>query len=116
MTTHTVSVLAELAKTLSDATGYFVIVSHLNAHVESGLQWLDDVVVPGLRKGGDFQWNLEVHGNTADIPSESENDDSSTPENPGPAVYIINKGGLIKESTKSKNGVAPTMPLKFFSY
>ena len=38
-----------------------MIVSHLNAHVQSGLQWLDDVVVPGLRSSGkQNKYEIEV--------------------------------------------------------
>lgn len=51
-----------------------MIVSHLNAHTNSGLGWLDEVVVPGLRAGGgDATWEIEIHGND-DYEGDSESD------------------------------------------
>ena len=84
------------------------------------MQWLDDVVVPGLRKGGKrFDWNVEVHGNSADIPSENEDDDGdSPPESPGPAVYIIQKVARRNDGVAGKvdDEKPRTIPLRFFSY
>lgn len=92
-----------------------MIVSHINAHVQSGLDWLDNIVVPGLREGaGEHEWQVEVHGNSADIP-EDEESDGGTPENPGPAVYIIQKGQLRNGIQKTDND-PPTIPLRFFCY
>jgi hypothetical protein len=90
--------------------------------VKSGLEWLNDIVVPGLRKGaGDCEWKIEVHGNEADIPSETEDDDENgLPESPGPAVYIITKGPRRRkeeeEESKREDDLLPTIPLSFFSY
>ncbi len=115
---------------LTHNIGYLVIISHLNAHVQSGLEWLDDIVVPGLRKGARHcEWDIEVHGNEADVPSEPEDDTDgiSTPESPGPAVYVIHKGShhVLKvadppqrnnDSKEEDDMPLPTIPLKFFSY
>jgi hypothetical protein len=88
--------------------------------VESGLKWLDDIVVPGLRKGsGDCEWKIEVHGNEADAPSETEDDEDGMPVSPGPAVYIITKGPRRQkeeEESKREDDLLPTIPLRFFSY
>jgi hypothetical protein len=97
-------------------------VSHCNAHVKSGLQWLDDVVVPGLRKGADqCEWQVEVHGSEADLPSDTEEADGSmTPESPGPAVYVIHKGPRHTADDPppkdSEEEEPSTIPLRFFTY
>lgn len=58
-------------------SGYLVIVSHLNAHTNSGLGWLDEVVVRGLRAGGgDATWEIEIHGND-DCEVEMESDEET---------------------------------------
>ncbi|KAL3916525.1 MAG: hypothetical protein SGILL_005139, partial [Bacillariaceae sp.] len=80
-------IVAECARVLKKE-GCMVVISHLNAHVPTGMQWLNDVIMPGLQAGaGGFAWSVEVHGNESDIPSEAENgdDDDSYPESPGPA-------------------------------
>lgn len=44
--------------------GYIVLVSHLNAHTPNGIEWLNTVIVTGLRNGGGkgSKWEIEVHG------------------------------------------------------
>ena len=44
--------------------GYIILVSHLNAHTSDGIEWLDEVVITGLRDGGGrhSEWEIEVHG------------------------------------------------------
>ncbi|CAJ1970048.1 unnamed protein product [Cylindrotheca closterium] len=102
-------IVAEAARLLRTG-GFFVIVSHLNAHVQSGLQWLDRIVVPGLRMNCKHtQWEIEVHGNSCVV----EFGESEEEESPGPAVYIIHKMELNEEATNSNS---LTIPLKFFSY
>ena len=115
-------IVAECARLLTIG-GYFVIISHLNAHVESGLEWLNNVVVPGLRStaaagNNDFEWLIEVHGSDVEIPSDDEDEEKEI-ESPGPAVYFIEKVGLAKQEdtkTRSDDQQKPTIPLKFFSY
>ncbi len=114
-------IVAECARLLTIG-GYFVIISHLNAHVESGLEWLNNVVVPGLRAAAagnnDFEWLIEVHGSDVEIPSDDEDEEKEI-ESPGPAVYFIEKVGLAKQQetkTRSDDQEKPTIPLKFFSY
>jgi hypothetical protein len=86
-----------------------LIVSHLNAHVPSGRQWLNDVVVPGLQmaiqssmdssRSPTCAWEIEVHGNSGEESLEAggvnsedaTEDDEQEEENAGPAVYIIHK-------------------------
>jgi SAM-dependent methyltransferase len=118
-------IVAECAR-VTKAGGCIVIISHVNAHCQTGLDWLNDIVVPGLRMGASvFCWSIEVHGNEADIPSEDEADDgegsdnSDIPESPGPAVYIIRKGKLVSNDASTKAMTEkdpPTVPLRFFSY
>lgn len=45
--------------------GYILLVSHINAHTQNGIDWLDSVVITGLRNGAGTQstWEIEVHGN-----------------------------------------------------
>jgi ubiquinone/menaquinone biosynthesis C-methylase UbiE len=124
---HCRKIVAECAR-VATVGGCIVVISHLNAHCQTGLQWLNDIVVPGLRLGGPpyFEWSLEVHGNEADIPSEDDEDDTEEgkinskqeyPESPGPAVYIMRKGNLfVKGETPPNDEQLPTIPLRFFSY
>ncbi|KAG7350634.1 methyltransferase domain containing protein [Nitzschia inconspicua] len=115
-------IVSECARVTKEG-GCIVIISHLNANCQPGLEWLNDIVVPGLLMGApQFEWNVEVHGSEADIPSDNEQDDEDNtaelPESPGPAVYIIRKGGMwtTKESVDVDNEELPTVPLRFFSY
>mmetsp|Transcript_27256 Transcript_27256/g.74592 ORF Transcript_27256/g.74592 Transcript_27256/m.74592 type:complete len:439 (+) Transcript_27256:100-1416(+) len=114
-------IVSECARVLK-VGGYIIIISHLNARVESGLHWLNDVVVPGLRAAGDFEWLVEVHGSDVEIPSEDEEDTEEEKfiESPGPAVYFIEKVGITSPTKKSDGEQSeespPTIPLKFFSY
>jgi Methyltransferase domain len=118
-------IIAECARVATEG-GCIVVISHLNAHCQTGLQWLNDIVIPGLRLGAPhFEWSLEVHGNEADIPSEEEDNDEDGkldsnqeyPESPGPAVYIIRKGSVwFKGEATPNDQDFPTIPLRFFSY
>lgn len=91
------------------------MISHVNAHSENGMDWLNNIVVPGLRKGaGRNHWSVEVHG--GDIP-EDQQDEENESEGPGPAVYIIHKGEIItKEPQSSENPDPPSISLRFLSY
>ena len=89
-----------------------MMISHINAHTENGMEWLNDIVVPGLRQGGGRrQWSVEVHG--ADIPEDDEEGES---ESPGPAVYIIHKGDLENGPPTSDDPDHPAISLRFLSY
>lgn len=91
-----------------------VIVSHLNAHTESGMEWLSDIVVPGLRKGSlKCDWEIEIHGNEEE-PIDEESGET-TSEGPGPAVYIIHKKPPLPNGTYTEDD-PPTIPLRFASY
>ena len=88
-------------------TGCFFLVSHINAHTSKGQEWLEQVVLVGLRKGGaDAGWAIEVHGNDNATEEDVE-------ESPGPAVYMIFKRKL--EDSSDNNG-EPRVPLQFFNY
>ncbi|KAL3936062.1 MAG: hypothetical protein SGBAC_008543 [Bacillariaceae sp.] len=105
-------IIAEFARLLSTG-GCFVIVSHVNAHVPAGLQWLDNIVLPGLRMNCKHtKWEIEVHGNSGED-VRVENGETEEQESPGPAVYLIHKIESKKEATESD---PPTIPLRFFSY
>ena len=103
-----VQIIRECARVLTK-DGYLVLVSHLNAHTEPGLQWLSDVVFEGLRGcDPDASWSIEVHGN-----AEIQDDSSSTPSgSPGPAVYVIRK----KSRDPSVQIDDTTIPVNFFAY
>ena len=106
-------IVSECARVLAIG-GYIIIISHLNARVDSGIQWLNDVIVPGLREGGkncDFQ--VEVHGNEVSTPSD---DEEESPESPGPCVYMIEKIPLSKEKKETIQSEPSTIPLKFVTY
>ena len=97
--------------------GYIVIISHLNAHVESGMEWLNNVIVPGLRAAGKYEWLIEVHGSDIEIPSDDEGEDNEKEiKSPGPAVYFIEKVGVLTEKETGENDEQPTIPLKFYNY
>ena len=110
-----IDIVAECARILK-VGGYFVLVSHLNAHTAKGLEWLEGVIVNGLRAGGgSFLWEIEVHGN------DGENEVSpNTPLcNPGPAVYIIGKKPQPEPNLDEEDGndsKPERFPLRFFSY
>ena len=90
--------------------------SHINAHTSKGEEWLEDVVLTGLRQGGGAAtWNVEVHGNDYVGADDSNDDDiSEAPEAAGPAVYLIFKGP--PEPEKGDGPDQPAIPLKFFCY
>lgn len=99
--------------------GYFVIISHLNAHVESGMEWLNNVIVPGLRAAGKYEWLIEVHGSDIEIPSDDDDEGEGNEkeiESPGPAVYFIEKVGVLAEKETGASDEQPTIPLKFYNY
>jgi SAM-dependent methyltransferase len=107
-----IEIVAECARILK-VGGYFVLVSHLNAHTTKGLEWLEGVIVKGLRAGGGtFLWEIEVHGN------DGENEESpNTPVcNPGPAVYIIGKKPKPEPNLDDDDHPPERFPLRFFSY
>lgn len=116
-------IVGECSRVVSPG-GYIVIISHLNAHCQAGRDWLNDIVVPGLRRGARYEWSVEVHGNEADIPSDvcddnSNDGDENHLEPTGPAVYIIQKGNLLPQlpvDLSEQDQPMPTIPLRFFSY
>lgn len=87
--------IQECARVLKTG-GILLLVSHLNAFVPSGIEWLKDVVFVGLRSAEASSWSIEVHGN----------DGGDSP--PGPAVYVIHK--------KPKDIKPSKIPIQFFSY
>lgn len=56
-----------------------MLVSHLNAHAESGVEWLNTVVVVGLRAGGGkySKWEIEVHGSDINESNECNRDETN---------------------------------------
>lgn len=54
-----------------------MLVSHINANTEKGIDWLNSIVVKGLRNGGGnfSEWEIEVHGNDGDEGEEEEFED-----------------------------------------
>jgi Methyltransferase domain len=101
---------------LCPSLGVIMVISHLNAHTEDGMQWFNDIVVPGLRMGSiSTKWSIEVHGGEVpDIPDDHEGDDEISSGNPGPAVYIIHKGETFSSVTAETE--LPPVSLQFFSY
>jgi len=65
------AIVAEVARVLS-VGGYFMLISHLNANTSSGIEWIDEILVSGLRTGGDksAKWVVECHS------ADMNNDDS----------------------------------------
>ena len=104
------------ALTNVNLSGVIMIVSHVNAHTENGINWLNEIVVPGLRAGaGKCHWSVEVHG--GDVPDiDGEDDDEEESVDAGPAVYIIHKGDVESDDPTKDDTLLPTVPLRFFSY
>lgn len=99
-----------------------MIISHINAHTDEGVDWLNDIVVPGLRKGcSSTKWSVEVHGGEIPEITEGENEEDWS-ANPGPAVYIIEKGEIVLPKTTTtkdsadKEAEPPSVSLRFLSY
>ena len=110
-----IEIVGECARILAMG-GVMVVVSHLNAHTEEGMEWLDNVIVPGLAKiGTNYKWTIEVHGNEVEIDEANNDDEEEVSEGPGPAVYIIHKEQENIDSSNLKAD-APVVSLKFFSY
>ncbi|CAB9508122.1 expressed unknown protein [Seminavis robusta] len=112
-----IQIVSDCARTLAIG-GCFFLVSHINAQTEKGEEWLNDVVVTGLRKGGgdDASWSIEVHGNAAPVLDEEKDDNNE--DSAGPAVYLIFKSSstITKDKEKEGSDETPTIPLQFFSY
>ena len=101
-----IQIVAECARVLSPS-GYLLIASHLNAHTQRGMDWLEDVVFQGLRMVS-HNWVIEVHGNDEIV--EDEDDERGPQGSAGPAVYILQKlPGPVDPSRT-------TIPVKFYSY
>ncbi len=95
--------------------GSIMIISHINAQTENGIDWLNNIVVPGLRNGAGLQkWSVEVHG--GDIPESQDDDDEDKSIVLGPAVYIIHKEGIVKRDSMTDDTDPPTISLRFYSY
>lgn len=96
-------IISESARMLK-LGGYLMIVSHLNANGEDGMNWLSSILIPGLQLGDKTSsYNVEVHGN--DFPDDDDNF--------GPAVYII------KKKSKDQNKLSDdeqTVDVKFLEY
>ena len=104
-------IVTEMARVLT-VGGYIVLVSHLNAHTKNGIEWLHEVVLPGLRAGDqDWRWEIEVHGN--DGLDDFEDQNHAMPISPGPCVYVIHK---LDVPTEDKDGTTASIPLRFFTY
>jgi SAM-dependent methyltransferase len=110
------TIIGECARVVKQG-GFIVVVSHLNAHVQNGKEWLNQVVLAGLRaKSKNFRWEIEVHGNDGlDALLEAEEDgEALMDDNPGPCVYIIYKTGRCQEDPQDAD--PPSVPVRFYTY
>ena len=59
-----------------------MIVSHMNAHTEPGIEWCNEVLIGGLRASGAHgSWEIEVHGSDGcDECATDEDDDEDDNE------------------------------------
>jgi hypothetical protein len=138
------SIVKEMARVVQ-VGGAILIVSHLNAREEKGMEWVNDVMMAGLRQewverkkrrecqqenenndnNVEILWSIEVHGGET-----NEEDNTSEEHEPdyGPAVYILKKRGVersifndIMQIKKQKNGnededEMPPVKLEFLTY
>ena len=112
-----VKVVAEMGRCVTRG-GFIMVVSHMNAHCDAGIDWCDNVLVAGLRASrADASWEIEVHGSDTcssdaahegsemedkkDAADEADEDGAPPPGSPGPAVYIIHK--LPPKPPKARN-------------
>jgi len=104
-------IVSESARVLAPG-GCFFLVSHINAHTSKGEEWLEEVVLTGLRRGAEsVGWTIEVHG--SEPACDNDGEEEGPPEATGPAVYLIFKRKLEEAEEQSDT---PTIPLRFFSY
>ena len=97
-----IKIVSESARLLK-LDGYMMIVSHLNANNEVGMEWLNDVLGNGLKTGDtNANYRVEVHGNEGD-----------GEDNLGPAVYIIKKVKMMRDEDED---VESTIDVKFLTY
>ena len=136
-----VKVVSEMGR-CATMGGFIMVISHMNAHCDAGIDWCDRVLVAGLRASeADASWEIEVHGsdgsgaaqNSDDEKDDKKDDDEEGTNDdppsgsPGPAVYIIHKRPPKQEAEKTEDAdsgskdeneeaVIDTIPLKFFTY
>lgn len=80
-----------------ECEGYILLVSHLNAHTTNGIDWLNAVVVPGLRGGGiSSTWEIEIHGSDGTFSNDHDDGEESEDEQ----IYSedANESGKVKGS------------------
>jgi hypothetical protein len=107
-----------------------MIISHLNAHTPHGLEWLEEVVMEGLKKysvrstSDVTAWEIEVHGNADMVTEEEDEEDKDESKGKaksnsypvgttGPAVYVIHKirkGMTSTNSSMEEQSSPPTIP------
>lgn len=130
-----VKVVGEMGRCVT-VGGFIMVVSHMNAHCDAGIDWCDKVLLAGLRASrADASWEIEVHGSDGSEAvqnvydekdgnrdnNEEGNNDGNPSGSPGPAVYIIHKlppkpKPLKANKAASVEAVIDTIPLKFFTY
>lgn len=129
-----IKILSEAARILSPDEGYILIVSHLNANEPQGMDWLHEVLVPGLSAGcSTCKWKIEVHSND-DVSSEKDDEDENDEETKtrektsklqeaskfGPAVYIIQKRNSLEPQngnvSHDKDSFHSLVDVQFFGY
>ena len=86
--------------------------SHLNAHTQNGINWLNTVVVSGLRNGGGWfsTWEIEVHGNDGNDSTENdggEEEGDSEEEDSGEKNCEVESKKTVLASAKDDKDNAP---------
>ena len=79
--------------------------SHTNANSDEGLDWIENVVAEGLRRGtSGSDWRVEVHSKELEEKDEPPHKGvdllSDEEDSLGPAVYIIQKIAASEEGGK----------------
>jgi hypothetical protein len=100
---------------LSKLAGYIILVSHLNAHTENGVEWLNTVVVVGLRAGGGkySKWEIEVHGSDVNESNECNGDETNHVNygNESESGHVVQEGeeheSNGEESDADENSASP---------
>lgn len=89
--------------------GYILLVSHLNAHTKNGIDWLNAVVVPGLRDGGgrSSTWEIEIHGSDGTVQNDDEeaDDEQIDPEDADESARVAGKVESQEFASKANDEV-----------
>ena len=82
--------------------GHIMIVSHMNAHTEPGIEWCNEVLIGGLRaSGAHSSWEIEVHGSDGCDECATDEDDDEDDDEEGDNEGRTNNYDEATDGTRS---------------